>query len=135
MRVIRTLRDGGAAADPAEASPAPEAPAPTPVERMERALLDEGTDPDAAAVAAAARDAEDLLAPAWGGSSGEIERPSGARIGADLTIVSVGEAVRSGDREVVLPLVLGDSSGQTSTLLLTLRLDALVDPSADEGPA
>jgi signal recognition particle receptor subunit beta len=155
-RVIRALRDGGpvepaaapaTAASPAVAPPAaapaaavpapraPEPPAPSPAERMERAMLSEATDPGAAAAAATARGAEDLLAPTWESASGEIERPGGARVGPDLTIVSVGEAVRSGDREVRLPLVLGDASGQTSTLLLTLRLDALVEPGEDEGTA
>jgi signal recognition particle receptor subunit beta len=149
-RVIRALRDRGPAEPPAvtepaepeleapsprEAAPGAPAPPPSPAERMERALLAEATDPDAAAAAATARGAEDLLAPAWESASGEIERPSGARIGADLTIVSVGEAVRSGHREVLLPLVLGDASGQTSTLLLTLRLDALVEPGGDGGSA
>jgi signal recognition particle receptor subunit beta len=159
-RVIRALRDRGPAepepaeptlAEPELAAPSPRGPAPTqpaprpaprepappapsPAERMERALLTEATDPDAAAAAATARGAEDLLAPAWESASGEIERPSGARIGPELTIVSVGEALRSGDREVLLPLVLGDASGQTSTLLLTLRLDALVEPGGDGGP-
>jgi hypothetical protein len=79
------------------------------------------------AAAAALRSAEVLLEYEWEPDSGEIARPTGARVGPDLTIVSVGEAARRGEREVVLPLVLGDASGQTSTLLLTLRLDALVD--------
>jgi hypothetical protein len=136
-RVIRALRDRGPQPAPAGApDPAgPGAPAPTPVERMERAILAEPAHPDAAEAAAAARGAEELLAPGWEAAAGEIERPSGARVGPDLTIVSVGEALRSGDREVVLPLVLGDASGQTSTLLLTLRLDAVVEPGGDEGAA
>jgi len=139
-RVIRALRDQGPAPGPAaparapEPPPAPPAPT-TPAERMERAMLAEAAHPEAAAVGEARQSAEALLAPGWATGSGEIERPSGARIGPGLTIVSVGEAVRSGDREVVVPLVLGDAGGQTSTLLLTLRLDALIEPGQDEGPA
>jgi hypothetical protein len=87
---------------------------------MERAILAEAADPEASAAAEAARGAQALLARGFG---------------SDLTIVSVGQAVRSGDREVVLPLVLGDPSGQTSTLVLTLRLDALVEPDGDLGGA
>jgi len=137
-RVIRALRDQGPTPEPAAPARAPEPPpappaAPTPAERMERAMLTEAAHPEAAAVSEVARGAE-ALAPAWQSVSGEIERPSGVRIGADLTIVSVGEAVRSGDREVVVPLVLGDGGGQTSTLLLTIRLDALIEPP-EEGPA
>ena len=137
-RVIRALRDqdpGPGPAAPARGpKPPPAPPAPTPAERMERAMLAEAAHPEAAAVAEARQSAEALLAPGWETRSGEIERPGGARIGPDLTIVSVGEAVRSGDRELVVPLVLGDATGQTSTLVLTLRLDALIEPGEDEGP-
>ena len=135
-RVIRSLREQDAPA-------APEAPAarvaapepPTPVERMERAILAEAEQPEPGAEAELARGAEDLLAPTWDDPTGEIERPAGARIGPDLTIVSVGEAQRTGDRELRLPLVLGDASGQTSTLVLTLRLDALTLPGESGDPA
>jgi hypothetical protein len=58
---------------------------------------------------------------------GEIERPDGARLGRNLTIVSVGEASRAGERSVRLPLVVGDGEGGTSTLVLTLQLDALME--------
>jgi len=142
-RVIRARREGAPSAADAPAAaplappPAPRAPAPAPsaVERMERAILAEAAHPEAPAAAAAARGAASLLDASWEQVSGEIERPTGARIGPDLTIVSVGEAVRNGEREISLPLVLGDGSGQTSTLVLTLRLDALVEPPADEDPA
>src|SRR5499426_1919101 len=132
-RVIRALRDQVPAAAPAAPARDPEPLAsapPTPVERMESAMLAEAEHPDAGAVAEAARGAEALLSPGWTAASGEIERPAGVRLGPDLTIVSVGTAVRSGDREVALPLVLGDASGRTGTLLLTLRLDALIEPGA-----
>ena len=143
-RVIRVLRDQGAAgaAEPAppaiEVGPAlasrPGAPhEPSASERMERVILEEAGDPEGLEAGAATHGAEVLLDTGWRSPAGEIDRPRGARIGGDLSIVSVGEAVRSGDREVVLPLVLGDGSGQTSTLLLTLRLDALVEPEDPEG--
>jgi signal recognition particle receptor subunit beta len=142
-RVIRARREGAAGAEAAApeaplappAAPSAAAPAPSAAERMERAILAEAAHPEAPAVAAAARSTASLLDAGWEQVSGEIERPTGARIGPDLTIVSVGEAVRNGDREIALPLVLGDGSGQTSTLVLTLRLDALVEPPGDEDPA
>jgi hypothetical protein len=139
-RVIRALREPGAAAGapppeppPAVDPPLPAAAPPAPARRAEPAALAEPAglaEPEPRSVPAAAaalRSAEVLLESEWEPDSGEIARPTGARVGPDLTIVSVGEAARRGEREVVLPLVLGDASGQTSTLLLTLRLDALVD--------
>ena len=137
-RVIRALREQDAPALPHEAHPIPEPAAsepPTPAERMERALLAEAEQSEASAEAVLARGTEELLAPAWDDPTGEIERPKGARIGPDLSIVSIGEVVRTGDRELRLPLVLGDATGQTSTLVLTLRLDALIEPGLAEEPA
>ena len=140
-RVIRSLRDQGAGAVAREVAPPPAAPAgpvaaaPSASERMERAILDEPAHPEASAAAATVHGAREILEAGWeppASPAGEIERPRGVRIGADLSIVSIGEPVRSGDREVVLPLVLGDASGQTSTLVLTLRLDALVEPEDPE---
>jgi hypothetical protein len=102
---------------------------------MEQALLAETELPEASAEAVLARGTDELLAPSWDDPAGEIERSSGARIGPDLTIVSVGEAVRSGDRELRLPLVLGDADGRTSTVVLTLRLDSLQEPGHGDDPA
>ena len=48
-------------------------------------------------------------------------------LGSDLSIVSVGEASLAGDRSVRVPIVLGDGEGQTSTLVLTIQLDPLID--------
>ena len=136
-RVIRALREEEAPQELHEAPPIPEPAAapPTPAERMERALLDDAEESEASAEAVLARGTQELLAPSWDDPSGEIERPEGARIGPDLTIVSVGEALRTGDRELRIPLVLGDASGQTSTLVLTIRLDALYEPGDSEDPA
>jgi hypothetical protein len=52
-------------------------------------------------------------------------------LGADLRIVSVGQAALDNDGGVRLPLVLGDESGQTRTVVLSLRLDALVGDGSD----
>ncbi len=121
-RVIRTLREG------AEPAPSPAAPAAPPsADRMEDAILREADDPAAASLA---HDAEDLLeTPAWEQVAGEIERPTGVRLGPDTSIVSVGQASREGARKVRVPLVLGDASGQTTTVALTIELDPLLDES------
>jgi signal recognition particle receptor subunit beta len=143
--VIRALREqnlaGGAAParpEPPPAAPPPQAlppeepvlaiePTPSPAERMERAILAEASHAEESGVESAAREAETLLDRPWEDVAGEIERPAGARLGRELSIVSVGEASRVGERSVRVPLVLGDAEGGTSTLVLTLQLDALVE--------
>jgi hypothetical protein len=126
-RVIRSLRDH-APQVPAPPAPAPPPPAPAAApNRMEAALAAVGAEADAEALDAAASDAESLLGSSFPDLSGEIDRPEGVRLGPELTIVSVGEASRAGERSVRLPLVLGDGAGGTSTLVLTLQLDALVE--------
>jgi signal recognition particle receptor subunit beta len=131
-RVIRALREQRLdlrppAPGPAPAAPAPRAPAARPpgVEtRMEQAILDEASRPETETVA---REAATLLDRSWPEAAGEIQRGQGARLGRDLSIVSVGAATRVGERSVRLPLVLGDAEGGTSTLVLTLQLEALLD--------
>ncbi len=138
-QVIRALRDEGVGARPpqtgSEARPlaatqaatsAPRAPISS-VERMEEAILHEGAHPESRDLDSAVDVAESMLLSPIPTPSGEIERPVGARLGGDLTIVSVGEASRVGERRVRLPLVLGDGEGGTSTLVLTLQLDALLE--------
>lgn len=71
--------------------------------------------------------AQGLLEQPWHHAADALDPPLGARIGPELSIVSVGEATRADDRSVRLPLVLGDRDGETSTLVLTLRLDPVVD--------
>ncbi len=63
--------------------------------------------------------------PDWNATDGHAPKPENG-LGADLRIVSVGRAALNNDGGVQLPLVLGDASGQTRTVLLSLRLDALV---------
>jgi signal recognition particle receptor subunit beta len=152
-RVIRSLREQSlnVGAEPLAPEPEPLAPEPavageafaappepeppvaeealaTAPEGMESAILGEPSHPEAPALDAATRQAETLLdTPSWPQVTGEIERPTGARLGPDLSIVSVGEASRADDRSVRLPLVLGDAEGSTTTVVLTLRIDVLVD--------
>jgi mutual gliding-motility protein MglA len=103
-------------------------PALEPRRTLEDAILEETSRPDAAALDAELSSAESLLEAPW--PDGGESAPLGARIGRDLVIVSVGDASRVDDRSVRLPIVLGDGLGETSTLVLTIRLDALVDEDA-----
>jgi signal recognition particle receptor subunit beta len=96
-------------------------------ERMEAAILEEADNPDFAEVDSTARQAESLLDTSWAHVTSEIEKSDGVRIGADLSIVSVGEAARSGERSVRVPLVLGDADGNTARIALTIQLDPLMD--------
>jgi hypothetical protein len=98
---------------------------------MEDALAAEGTEPDASALDLATSEAETLLEGSLPAFADEIVRPPGVRLGPDLTIVSVGEATRTGERSLRLPLVLGDSEGGTSTLVLSIQLDALIEDDPD----
>jgi signal recognition particle receptor subunit beta len=148
-RVIRTLRERGVEEKPEpEAAEAPtviERPAMgpavgeasadlaappadlSPSERMEDAILREPEHPERGSIDEAAQRAEMLLDTSWEQVAGEIERSAGIRVGPDLSIVSVGQATRSGERAVRVPLVLGDGEGNTSTLVLTIQLDPLMD--------
>jgi hypothetical protein len=132
-RVIRSLRERGPDEKPEPASVEPptvvertalESP---PSDRMEQAILHEAEHPERASIEEAAHQAEALLHPSWEQVAGDIEQSAGIRLGADLSIASVGEATRSGERGVRVPLVLGDGEGNTSTLVLTIQLDPLMD--------
>jgi signal recognition particle receptor subunit beta len=133
-RVIRSLRDqdlqppSPAPARKPEPEPEPPRPQPAPARpaaRMEEAILREPSEPEAER---AARQLETVLdTPAWEQVAGEIERPVGVRLGRDLSIVSVGPASRSGERRVRVPLVLGDASGQTTSIALSIEIEPLVD--------
>ena len=114
--VIRNLRE--------EAQPHPA----TPTERLENAILQEQEHPDTDAIVEAAHRTESLFDSA---EPMTFDGDGGVRIGPDLSIVSVGQASRSGDRSVRVPVVVGDSEGRTSTLVLTIQLDPLLGPAPD----
>jgi mutual gliding-motility protein MglA len=70
------------------------------------------------------------------GSFGDSERdPAQAKpestLGADLRIVSVGQASVELDGGLRLSLVLGDGAGKSRSVVLSLRLDALVEDGVD----
>jgi signal recognition particle receptor subunit beta len=68
--------------------------------------------------------------PDWDAVSENAAKPADG-LGADFRIVSVGQAALESDGAVQLPLVLGDESGQTRTVVLSLRLDALATDGDD----
>ena len=65
-------------------------------------------------------------------TSEEQAKPE-ATLAGSLRIVSVGQADLDGEGGVRVPLVLGDSQGQTRSIVLSLRLDPLLDPLLEEG--
>lgn len=102
-------------------------PIPTPASVMESAILAEA---DEAAGSQAADETADRARLAFDQSWSDVssaKSDSGARLGADLRIVSVGTAARTGDRSVRIPLVLGNDEGETVTLALSVQLDPLLD--------
>ena len=141
-RVIRALRDGEqdlAQARAGDSAPAageertrvdlrvPSPPQPTPAERMERAINRDADDPDTQEIAATAAETESQMADSWERVSADLEASPGATLGPGFSIVSVGEATRAGDRGVRVPVVFGDAEGRTTTMVLSIQLDPLVD--------
>ncbi|HEB90214.1 MAG TPA: hypothetical protein ENI85_11635 [Deltaproteobacteria bacterium] len=66
--------------------------------------------------------------PDWNAVAGAPPK-SETELGAELRIVSVGQASLDAGGRIRLPLVLGDESGQTRSLTLSLRIDA---PDGDD---
>jgi len=99
----------------------------TPETRMEEALLAEEEHPEASALDDLAASAQTALDVNWD----ELETTSGpvaaAQLDSEFSIASVGEATRSGERSVRIPLVVSDKGGRTSSLVLTVRLDPLLE--------
>jgi signal recognition particle receptor subunit beta len=115
--------------------PQPDAPLapeePSPEVQMEEAILHEAEHPEMAEIEVEAQAAQDLLDQPWQHAAADLTAPVGARIDSDLSIVSVGEATRADEHSVRLPIVLGDGEGGTSTLVLTIRLDPLLEEAPD----
>ncbi|MBW2577568.1 MAG: hypothetical protein JRE38_05810, partial [Deltaproteobacteria bacterium] len=103
---------------------APEVSAAT---RMEDAILSEEEHPEANALDDLAASAQTALEIPWGELEDEGEPSTAVQLNSEFSIASVGEATRSGERGVRIPLVVSDKSGRTSNLVLTIQLD----PEAD----
>jgi signal recognition particle receptor subunit beta len=88
-------------------------------EVLEAAILAEGdgADPELA-------DLESTTQPSWQASDPRDAKPTPG-LGAELRVVSVGQAALEADGSIRLPLVIGDESGTTRSLTLTLRLEEL----------
>jgi hypothetical protein len=56
-----------------------------------------------------------------------MNTPKGPQLSPELSVESVGEATRSGERGVRVPLVVADKDGRRATLVLNISLDALLD--------
>ncbi len=139
-RVIRTLRESGVGADGASALPAGPAPQATraegpiqasavasPATRMERAILEEAEHPEHAAIGSAARETETLLdGPAWE-QAAELPEPEAPDTLGRLRVESVGSASATGDGAVRVELVLADEAGRRSAVVLTIRIDPLLE--------
>lgn len=98
-----------------------------PLSVMEAAILSEGEGvAEVAAADHAASRTERAFDKPWAQLADAKPSP-GARFGADLRVVSVGTAERSGDRGVRVPLVLGNDEGETLTVALTVQLDPLLE--------
>jgi len=119
---------------------------------MEDAILSEATHPESDAITDLAEQTEDLLDESWGIPSddsdvelGEFDESDGLaslegvssrppQLGPELSIESVGEATRDGERGVRVPIVVADKQGHSATLVLTISLDMLAEDGAPGRP-
>ncbi|MEZ4291595.1 MAG: hypothetical protein R3E53_14095 [Myxococcota bacterium] len=98
---------------------------------LEAAILAEGENEGLDDVAeAVALDFADATQPDWQAVADETQKPE-AGLGAALRVVSAGQPEVQADGTLCLPLVLGDEDGRTRSLVLSLRLDALVGDGGD----
>ena len=134
--VVRARRNSGASTESnaAPAEVAIEDPAASSHEILEAAILAEGDGIDAEEIADLIElEPMEATRPNWGAVSGDSStsaKPE-AGLGADLRIVSAGQAEVDGDGSLRLPLVLGDNAGQSRTVVLSLRLDTLLTDGDD----
>lgn len=130
-KVIRSLRSN---AQPMPMRPRPQQPEPPmqPVPSpIEAGLLGEEKHDDLEGISATVRQAEALLDVPWDRVSEELAPPSDSPSVNEMSIVSVGEASRASERAVRVPLVLGDLDGRTTSVLLTIQIDAIDETTGD----
>jgi hypothetical protein len=104
---------------------------PTPLSRMEDAVLSGEEHSEASAIDDLAREAQEVFDAPWDEVAVDVESPRGAQLDAEFSITSVGEATRSGDRGVRVPVVVSDKQGRSSKLVLTIQLDPLLEGDRD----
>jgi len=108
-----------------------EDPAESSHEILEAAILAEADEDEADVISELVElDPATGTQPDWEAISENAAKPESG-LAADLRIVSVGQAELDADGGVQLPLVLGDEGGQTRTVVLSLRLDALITDGDD----
>jgi hypothetical protein len=110
-----------------EATPAAPALEISAAARMEDAILSEEEHPEANVLDDLAASAQTALDIPWGELEDEGEPIAAVQLDSEFSIASIGEATRSGERGVRIPLVVSDKGGRTSSLVLTIQLD----PEAD----
>jgi signal recognition particle receptor subunit beta len=103
----------------------------TPAARMEDAILSEEEHPEANVLDDLAASAQTALDMPLHELEAEGEPLAAAQLDSEFSIASVGEATRSGERGVRIPVVISDKAGRTSNLVLTIRLDPLLDGESD----
>lgn len=163
-RVVRTLRDqkfdipaGTGTIDSAPPTAADSGTiadsAAEAANRMEEAILAEASHPESDDIVDLAAQAESLLDASWLTATDsetkddlegfeaidspdalELETSQSPQLGPELSIASVGEATRCGDRAVQVPIVVADKEARSTTLILTISLDALQDKPPYEAP-
>ena len=93
-------------------------------ELFESAILAEGEQESFQALGAVEIDLSDDEIDAWSAIDEQVEKPTNSL--GELRIVSAGRATVEADGGVRLPLVLGDESGASRSIVLSLRLDSLI---------
>jgi hypothetical protein len=73
---------------------------------------------------------EPMTQPQWGAPEDETPKPAQSS-GEALRIVSTGTAQVDSEGSLRIPLVLGDESGKTHSVVLSLRLDTLLEDGND----
>ncbi len=109
---------------PEHAAPLASVDGPSANEVMEAAILAEG--PSEAPEDRTIHEARMAFDQSWSEVEAAAKRDTGMRLGSDLRIVSVGQAERTAERAISVPLILGNAEGETLTLSLGLSLEPLL---------
>ncbi len=78
-----------------------------------------------------AREAQGVFDTPWDEIADDVDSPHGAQLDAEFTIASVGEATRSGDRGIRIPVLVADKVSRRSKLVLTIQLDPFLEGDHD----
>ena len=93
-------------------------------ELFESAILAEGEQESSQALGAVEIDLPDDEIDVWSAIDEQVEKPTNSL--GELRIISAGRATVEADGGLRLPLVLGDESGASRSIVLSLRLDSLI---------